>query len=91
MLHTTHFLQIIWNDTALRNRVMKNLENFQENEMIIDVFKLRFDREQQRVIVFLNDPNYRFANKVVPMEFTKDSLVALIEKDFDRVTYMKYL
>ena len=29
MLHTSHFVQIIWNDTALRNRVMKNLENFQ--------------------------------------------------------------
>lgn len=91
MLHTTYFLQIIWNDTALRNRVMKNLENFQENEMIIDVFKLRFNKEQQRVIVFLNDQNYRFANKVVPMEFTKDSLVALIEKDFENVTNMKYL
>ena len=91
MLHTTHFLQIIWNDTALRNRVMKNLENFQENEMIIDVFKLRFNKEQQRIIVFLNDQNYRFANKVVPMEFSKDSFVALIEKDFDNVINMKYL
>lgn len=87
MMQTFDFLLTIWKSEKLKNRLIANIKEKNEKEITIDVHTLLFDFEKQIVKVLCNDKNYIFYNKIVPVQIPFDSLVNMINRQFDNIEY----
>lgn len=83
MMHTLDFLADIWKSNDIREELLDNLQSQKKEFIDIGVHRLKFDFEHHTINIICNATDYIFMPKMVPLKMTFETLINLINKDFD--------
>lgn len=83
MMQTFDFLPLIWKSQELKDRLSIIIKEQTQQEIAIGVHLLTFDFALQTVKITCNNPDYPFFCKIIPAEVPMESLVCLMEHQFD--------
>lgn len=83
MIQTLDFIGQVWKNENLRDRLLENLADQKETNVVIGVHSLVFDFERRTVTITCGDPDYFFKSKMVPIEMTFHSLELFIHHQLE--------
>jgi hypothetical protein len=83
MMQTLDFLTDVWKSNDIREELLDNLQSEKKEFIDIGVHCLKFNFEHNTINIDCNDTDYIFKSKMVPLKMTFETLINLINKDFD--------
>jgi hypothetical protein len=83
MMQTLDFLADVWKSNDIREELLDNLQSEKKEFIDIGVNHLKFDFENHTINITCNTIDYIFISKMVPLKMTFETLINLINKDFD--------
>lgn len=83
MMQTLDFLAYVWRSNDIREELLDNLQSEKKEFIDIGLHHLKFNFEHHTINITCNDTNYIFMSKMVPLKMPFETLINLINKDFD--------
>lgn len=83
MMQTLDFLPTVWKSNNIREELLNNLQCDKKEFIDIGVHRLKFNFKDNTIYITCNDTDYIFLSKMVPLKMTFETLINLINKDFD--------
>lgn len=83
MMKTLDFLIDVWKSNDIREGLLDNLQREKKEFIDIGIHHLKFNFKYQTINITCNATDYIFIRKMVPLKMTFETLINLINKDFD--------
>ncbi|WP_160674740.1 hypothetical protein [Clostridium sp. C8-1-8] len=83
MMQTLDFLATVWKSNSIREELLNNLQCEKKEFIDIGIHRLKFDFRHQIIYITCNDIDYIFMSKMIPLKMSFETLINLINKDFD--------
>lgn len=83
MMQTLDFLADVWKSNDIREELLDNLQSEKKEFIDIGVHRLKFDFQSHTINITCNTTDYIFISKMVPLKMSFETLINLINKDFD--------
>lgn len=83
MMQTLDFLPTIWKSNSIREELLNNLQSEKKEFIDIGIHRLKFDFMCHTIYITCNNADYIFMTKMVPLKMSFETLINLVNKDFD--------
>lgn len=91
MVQTLAFISFAYRDANLKRKILDVLDSKENIVLDIDVHRLWCNARTRYVVITCNDENYLFYCKMIPMRIGYDSLIALINKNWEHKLDIVYI